>query len=76
MGVNLASWLMCCWSLGTMWLMSNKRYKAAWWSSVFSQFGWIAISCFTQLWGMAFYSAVMIFIGIKALRKLRIGDTQ
>ncbi len=66
----MLSWIMCAWSLITMWLMSEKRYKTAWISSVASQFGWIYISATTELWGMAAYSTIMIGVGVRALYKL------
>lgn len=76
MGVNLASWFMCAWSLVTMYLLSEGKYKLGWTSSLLSQAGWIWVAGAAGIWGSAFYSTVMIFICIKALRKLRVGGTE
>jgi hypothetical protein len=67
----LLSWLMCAWSLFTMWQMSERRYQLAWWSSLLSQVGWGVVSVQASLWGMLAFSFVMAFVAARALYRLR-----
>lgn len=64
------SWFMCAWSLITMYLMSEKKYRMAWIWSIFSQVGWAYVSYDTKLWGMLMYCTIMLGIGIRALYRL------
>jgi hypothetical protein len=51
-----------------MWLMSSKRYRAAWISSMCSQFGWAWVAYSSQLWGMFLFSFVMLAVAVRGLR--------
>jgi uncharacterized membrane protein YfcA len=62
---------MCAWSLTTMLLMSEKYYRAAWTSSVFSQFGWGYVAYIADLPGMVAFSVVMLVVATRALWRLR-----
>ncbi len=58
---------MCAWSLATMILMSEHRYRLAWVSSFFSQIGWAVVAYQASLPGMLVFSAVMMFVAGRAL---------
>jgi hypothetical protein len=66
------SWVMASWTMLTMWLMAERFYKLAWFSSILSQFGWIYIAIESKLYGMVALAWFMLVIGIRALLKLRI----
>jgi hypothetical protein len=64
---------MCAWSLCTMLLMSEKRYRLAWVSSFFSQIGWAFVAYQASLPGMIVFSGVMLVVAGRALWRLRGG---
>lgn len=69
MTLQALSWILSCWSLGTMWLMSAGRYKPAWIGSLIGNVGWIYLSFASDLPGMSFYSIVMLGIASRGLYK-------
>lgn len=68
--LTAASFVMCTWSLITMWLMSEKRYRPAWISSFFSQIGWALLAWQSGLWGMFVYSFILMALAVRAFRRL------
>lgn len=60
---------MCAWSLTTMLLMSEKKYKIAWTSSFLSQFGWAYVAWIANLPGMLVFSLIMLVVAARGLHK-------